>query len=249
VVRRSSRVPNPTRSPDESRKTATTEILDVLIAHDQELVRLGLKELLSNYPNMRICGETATTTEILQQVKKLQPDVLFLKLGLPNMNVAELVPELRNTRPSLKILLMASEGPNRIPESAVLTPAVAQTALQGGVAGILLRPDVTDIRLAIEAISKSKFFISSNVFLGLTVQRVPSIEPEINRRLLQRLTAKEKEILGLIAKGKTSKEISLELGNSSRTVEGHRANIMRKLGCSSHNELIRYILERPQTSV
>ena len=114
-----------------------TAILDILIAHDHEIVRMGLRELLKEHPGLRVCGETSTAEETVKKVKKLQPHML----GLPDKSALDIVPELLRLRPGLKMLLFAAEGPTMDARRAVLTPTVAKRALEDGALGLVLKPD------------------------------------------------------------------------------------------------------------
>jgi DNA-binding NarL/FixJ family response regulator len=215
-------------------------VLDILIAHDHEIVRIGLRALLKYRPGLRICGETSTTSDTIREVKKLQPHILLLKLDLPDQGALKIISQLLDLRPGLKILLFAAEGPSREARLAVLTPTVAQQALEQGVLGIVLKPDAQDIRLALEALSKNKSFISSNIFDGIASELAHRTEhvPSIND-----LTKREVEVFKYMATGRTTKEMATDLLNSPRTIEVHRANIMRKLGFHTQSDLILFALQ------
>jgi DNA-binding NarL/FixJ family response regulator len=116
----------------------------------------------------------------------------------------------------------------------VLTPSVAKRALEEGALGLLLKPDAQDIRLAVEALSGNKSFVSSNMFAGMT----SGATPRTDHSALSSLTAREVEVFKRIAAGRSTKEIAADLRISPRTAEVHRANILHKLGFHSHAELI-----------
>lgn len=210
-------------------------VLDILIAHDNAIVRMGLHTLLKHCRGLRVCGETGTASETVKQVKKLQPDLLILKLGLPDNGSLEIIPDLLKLRPCLKILLLTEEGPTMDAQLTVLTPAVAQRSLTEGALALVLKPDEQDILLAIDALSKNKSFVSSNIFEGRMNERKPPSRGD--------LTGCEAEVLQRMAAGKTTKEIATDLQNSPRTIEAHRANIMRKLGFHSQADLILFALQ------
>jgi DNA-binding NarL/FixJ family response regulator len=223
-----------------SRKEPRRQRTDILIAHDQEIVRIGLRALLKDRPGVRVCGETRSAAETVTKVKKLQPNVLLLRLNLPDKSALEIIPELLRLRPGLKILLFAAEGPMMDTRRAVLTPTVAKRALEYGTLALVLKPDAPDIGLALDALSKNKVFISSNVFEGMASEVTHRIEllPSVSD-----LTRREVEIFKQLATGRTSKEIASDLGNSPRTVEAQRANIMHKLGFHSQADLILFALQ------
>ena len=215
-------------------------ILDVLIAHDSEIVRIGLRSLLEHYPGLRVCGESSTAADTLKKVEELQPHILMLKLGLPDKSALEIIPDLLRFRPGLKILLLAAEGPTMDSRSVALTPTVANCALTEGALGLLLKPDAQDILLALDALRKNKSFVSSNIFEGMT--------SELNQRAehlpaVGDLTSREAEVFKQMAAGRTTREIAADLKNSPRTVEVHRAHIMHKLGFHSQADLILFALQ------
>jgi DNA-binding NarL/FixJ family response regulator len=213
--------------------TKRPAVLDILIAHDDEIVRIGLRTLLKDYRGLRICGESDTAADTLKKVKKLQPGMLILKLDLPDKGGTEIIPELLKLRPGLRVMLIATVGP-AMESGGVLTPGVAKRALEEGALGLLLKPDAQDIRLAVEALSGNKSFVSSNMFAGMTSGAMPRTD----HSALSNLTAREVEVFKRIAAGKSTKEIAADLRISPRTAEVHRANILHKLGFHSHAELI-----------
>ena len=217
-----------------------TSVLDILIAHDDEIVRIGLHALLKDHPAFLVCGETSTTSETVKEVEKLQPRILLIKLDLPDKGAIGIIPELLERRPGLKILLYATEGATKDVQFAVLTPTLVERALRLGVLGLVLKPDAQEIGLALDALSKDKSFISSNIFEGITshlkhrIDHLPSLGD---------LTPREAEVFKLMAIGRTTREMATNLHSSPRTIEVHRRNIMRKLGLHSHSDLILFALQ------
>ena len=217
-----------------------TAVLDILIAHDNEIIRIGLRSLLKGHLGLRICGEASTAAETLKKVEKLQPHLLLVKLSLLDHSTLKIIGQLLKLRPGLRILLFAAEGPTMEARRAVLTPTIAKLALTEGALGLVLKPDAQDIRLALDALSKNKSFVSSNIFEGMADQLKQRTEhfPSVGE-----LTAREVEVFKQMAIGKTSKEIASSLRNSPRTVEVQRANIMRKLGFHTQADLLLFALQ------
>lgn len=216
-------------------------VLDVLIAHDQEIIRLGLKAVIEDYPNLRVCGEASSAAETAKKVKMLRPRILMLKHGLPGQTASETIPELLKLRTGLRILLLAAEGPIPDTHRAVLTPAMAKRALHDGAQGLVLKPDAQDIRFAIYALSNNKSFVSPNILVDIADPSERK-QPE-NLHSVGDLTAREMEVLKRMAMGKTTKEIAAELLNSPRTIDVHRANMMHKLGLHTQADLIFFALK------
>jgi CheY-like chemotaxis protein len=104
----------------------------IFIAHDHKIVRIGLRALLKGRRGLRICGEASTSAATLKGVEKLQPDILLLKLDLPDKGALVIMTKLLNLRPGLKVLIFSAEGPTEDAQLAVLTPTVARRALGEG---------------------------------------------------------------------------------------------------------------------
>lgn len=215
--------------------------LCILIADDHEVVRIGLRTLLKGLPGWRICGEASTDAEALEKVKKLQPDVILLKLDLPNKGALEMIPELIKLRPGLRILVFAEYGPTMDAQRAVLTATVAKAALERGALGLVLKPDARDILLALDALSKNKSFVSTNIFEGILTSELTHRTEHLP--FLRKLTGREAEIFALVATGRANKDIAADLGISPRTVEVHRASIMHKLDFHSQADLILFAIQ------
>ena len=133
---------------------------------------------------------------------------------------------------------------------AVLTETVARAALKKGAMGLVLKPDAQDLLLALDALSGNKSFISSNIFDGVPSKLTNRVK---HLPFLRKLTGREAEVFGLVATGRTSKDIAADLGISLRTVEVHRASIMHKLGFRSLADLILFavqhgVVEMPQST-
>ena len=146
-----------------------TAVLDILIAHDNEIIRIGLRSLLKGRPGLRICGEASTAAETLRKVEELQPHLLVVKLGLLDRALTT-IGQFLKLRPGIRILLFAAEGPTMEARRAVLTPTIAKLALTEGALGLVLKPDAQDIQLAVDALRKNKSFVSSNIFEGMPHQ-------------------------------------------------------------------------------
>jgi DNA-binding NarL/FixJ family response regulator len=161
-----------------------------------------------------------------------------LALDLPDKGALEIVPDLLKLRPGLRILILAELGPTIEIRRGVLTPSLAKAALDKGVLGLALKPDARDILLALDALRENKAFVSSNIFAGMT--------SELHRAgdlpFLRKLTGREAEVFGLIATGRSTKEIASDLGISPRTVEAHRANVMHKLSFHSLSDLFLFAI-------
>lgn len=204
--------------------------LKILVVDDHTVVRRGLRVLLEAHPGWKVCGEAATGSEAIRKAQKLQPDIVVLDIGIPEPNGLEVARQLRKTRPKSQILVLT------IHESEELVSAL----LKVGARGFLLKSDAgRELIAAIEALSQHKPYFTSKVsrmlldgFLSHSKTKV--LGPRV------RLSMREREIIQLLAEGRTNKEVSSRLNISIKTVETHRSNIMHKLNLHSMGELTRY---------
>ena len=204
--------------------------LKILVVDDHTVVRRGLRVLLEAHPGWKVCGEAATGSEAIRKAQKLQPDIVVLDIGIPEPNGLEVARQLRKTRPKSQILVLT------IHESEELVSAL----LKVGARGFLLKSDAgRELIAAIEALSQHKPYFTSKVsrmlldgFLSHSKTKV--LGPRT------RLSMREREIIQLLAEGRTNKEVSSRLNISIKTVETHRSNIMHKLNLHSMGELTRY---------
>ena len=215
-------------------------LLDILIAHDHEIVRIGLRALLKYRPGLRICGETSTTSDTIREVKKLQPHILLLKLDLPDQGALKIISQLSTSGRALRSCSSRQRGLQGKPDWPCSLQRWRNKRWSKECLRIVLKPDAQDIRLALEALSKNKSFISSNIFDGIASELAQRTEhvPSIND-----LTKREVEVFKYMATGRTTKEMATDLLNSPRTIEVHRANIMRKLGFHTQSDLILFALQ------
>ena len=210
------------------------EPLRILIADDHELFRHGVRALLQLHPGWEICGEASTGREAVAKAQELIPDIVILDISMPDLNGADAARRIRAASKSTEILIMSMHYSDQL----------IREIIDGGALGYILKSDSDhDLVVAIEALARHKPFFTSQaselIQNGLnTGNRVTEI-PEL---LGNRLTSREREILQLLAEGKSSKEVSVSLDISMKTDETHRANIMRKLNTHSTSELVRYAL-------
>jgi len=198
--------------------------LSLLIVGDHEIVRRGIRALLESNPDVEIAGEAANAEETIQRVGKLKPDLVLLDLAMP---VLEAIQAIHRARSETKVLVLTLDGSGR----------AASEVLGAGAAGLVLKSEAPeDLVRAIKAIGQDQPFVSVNVAQMLL--KAINRKPEPTRASL--LTAREREVLQLLAEGRSSKEASAVLRISPRTVDAHRANIMQKLNLHSRSELIHY---------
>jgi DNA-binding NarL/FixJ family response regulator len=204
----------------------------MLVADDHEVVRKGLVALLSHRPDWQVCAEAANGREAVKLALRFRPNVAILDLSMPEMNGLEATRQIRREVPETEVLVF----------SMYENEQFVRDLLSAGARGYVLKSDVaTQLLLAVETVARHKPFFTSDVaekvlagFLKLgDMSSGEGSAPGM-------LTYREREIVQLLAESKSNKEVSTILGISVKTVQTHRAKIMRKLGINSIVELVRY---------
>ena len=200
--------------------------LRIFVADDHEVVRRGICALLTAHHGWEICGEAADGREAVEKVNHLQPDIVILDIGMPALNGLEAARQILHNNSHQKIAIL----------SITDSEQVIQEALRAGAKAYILKSDgAKDLIVAIEALQQNRtYFNSRNGFLN--TGKMPSQRTFI----LPDLTAREREIVQLLAEGKSTKEVAVTLGVSVKTAETHRSNLMRKLGLHCLSELVLY---------
>jgi len=210
--------------------------LRLLVADDHDVVRKGVRTLLEEQPGWEVAAEACDGREAVEKAKLVQPDVTILDLSMPELNGLEAAREILKTV-STKVLILTMYDSD---------PLIRQT-LEAGARGYLLKSDAgRDLVSAVDALRRNKTFftpkVAQMVLEGYLGRPSKENEDDSNRKNGLRLTARQKQILQLLAEGKSSKEVAVALSISVKTAETHRANIMRRLDCHSVTELVRYAI-------
>jgi DNA-binding NarL/FixJ family response regulator len=209
--------------------------LKILVVDDHDIIRRGLKDLLSGRPGWEVCGEAKTGKEAIRLASELQPGVIVMDISMPDLNGLEAARRIHKLLPKTGILFLTMHFSDQLVRDVV----------EAGARGYILKSDADrELVTAVESIAHGRAFFTSQAsdLLLNGFSRSGSIaDPELPTR--QRLTAREREIVQLIAEGKTSKEVAVALEISVKTAETHRANIMRKLEIHSISELVRYAIK------
>jgi two-component system, NarL family, response regulator NreC len=205
----------------------------ILIADDHAVVRSGLRTLLSAAPEIEVVGEAENGNETLQLAESLRPDMVLLDISMPPDNGVRTAQLLREKVPATIVLFLTMHEDE----------SLLHEALRAGAAGYLIkRADEAEILQAIHAASRGDLYVHPAMTRALLH---PSSASEDRRSgATDALTPRETDVLRLLVRGNTNRQIAGLLGLSIRTVENHRANLMGKLGLTSRVELMNYAEER-----
>jgi DNA-binding NarL/FixJ family response regulator len=210
--------------------------LRILLADDHEIVRRGLCSLLQKHEGWEVCGEASDGRQTIEMAKQLKPDVVIVDVGMPYLNGLDTTRQLLQHDPHFKVIVLTITDSDQ----------VIREALAAGARGFVLKSDAArDLVAAVEALQSKRMFFTPRVndlllsgFLekGHAISRNEAPD-------LPTLTAREREVTQLLAEGKSSKEVALLLTLSTKTVETHRSNIMRKLNLHSIRDLVVYAIK------
>ncbi len=211
-------------------------ILRIMLVDSSGVILRGLRALLETRSRWRVCGEASDGFEAIEKSEKLRPDLVIMGLRLPGLNGIEATREIRRIQPWVRVLAYAVDD----------SVESVRDALSAGVGGYVLKSDAeSELLKAIEALALKKTFFSASVSETLSrIQRDLRRHRQESLSVVRRLTLREREVLRLLAEGKRNREVAGRLGISIRTVETHRARIMKKLGVKTIGELVRYAVRR-----
>lgn len=215
--------------------------LRILIADDHELVRRGARGVLHSRRGWRVVGEAVNGREAIEKAIVLRPDVTVVDISMPDLDGIEAVRQLREAVPTTKVLVLTMHESDHM----------VQRALDAGAQGYILKSDLTECLVkAVEVVSSGKPFLTPRVSeIMIEGSLKAKRERQQQKRAGAATTLRETEIIRLLAEGKTNKEIAALLGIAVRTVEGHRARIMLKLGFHSLTDLVHYAIRHGITTV
>jgi DNA-binding NarL/FixJ family response regulator len=204
----------------------------ILVADDHSIVRRGVRALLETHPGWKVCGEAATGAEAVRQAKKLRPDVAVVDITMPDLNGFEATRQIRAAVPQTEVLVLTVHESEQ----------ALREVLDAGALGYVSKSDLDlNLSTAIESILRHKPFLSSRVSEMMLERYLKGdVPPKPAATGSAPLTPRQREIVRLLAEGKTNKEVALALGISVKTAETHRNNIMRKLQLRSFSHLVRY---------
>jgi DNA-binding NarL/FixJ family response regulator len=212
-----------------------TKTVRILVVDDHDIIRRGLRELLTMRQGWEVCGEAKTGREAVALAEQLQPEIVVMDVSMPELNGLEAARRIHEQFPRMGILILTLHFSDQL---------VRDIVAAGARAYILKSDTARDLVSAVEAVANRQTFFTpraAEVLLDSFSRKGSELDAKVLAR--SRLTPREREIVHLLAEGKTSKEVGLALGISMKTAETHRANIMRKLEVHSVSEVVRYAVK------
>jgi DNA-binding NarL/FixJ family response regulator len=190
--------------------------------------------LLAEQPGWQVVAEASDGRDAVEKTRTLKPDVIILDIAMPTLNGLEATRQIVKASPGARVLILTMHE----------TDPLIREVLDAGARGYVLKTDAgRDLVSAVEALRRNKTFFTSKVAQmvidGYLRRKPQKHDPESPR---DRLTPRQREIIQLLAEGKSSKEVAVALNLSVKTAETHRANIMMRLNCHSVSELVRYAI-------
>ena len=209
--------------------------IKIVIAEDHTILREGLKALLNSDPQFDIIGEAADGREAVRRVEKLGPDLILMDLSMPRMSGMEAIREIKNRYPETRIIALTVHK----------TDEYLHTTLQAGADGYVLKDATHDeLVLAIKNVMKGRSYLSPGVSEKVIEGYLEGKESVAPDSPWETLSPREREVLKLIAEGYKNKEIADDLCISLKTVEKHRANLMKKLDLHNAAALTVYAMQK-----
>jgi DNA-binding NarL/FixJ family response regulator len=210
-----------------------TPPLRILIADDHAVVRAGLRSLLESRDTWQVCAEASDGRDAVNQAAKHQPDIAILDIGMPLLNGVEAARRIRKVSARSEVLILTMHESDDL----------VQQVVEAGARGYILKDDADRVLLAaVDALRQHKPYFSLRVSSAAEVPDTDGADSAKSSR--HRLTPREREILQLLAEGKSNKDVANLLGISVNTAEAHRANIMLKLDLHSLPELVHYAIRK-----
>ncbi len=207
----------------------------ILLADDHGIVRRGLHYLLERSPGMQVVGEAADGREAVRLAEETSPDVVVMDIAMPNLNGIEATAQIVKKNPKAGVIILSMHS-----DEAYLV-----RALSAGARGYLLKDSAeADLIRAVQAVSQGRPFFSPAISQTLLEDYMRRLQQENLQDSYDLLTDREKEVLQLLAEGKSNKEVATLLSLSLYTVETHRSNLMQKLGLHNTAEIVLYAVRK-----
>jgi two-component system, NarL family, response regulator NreC len=206
----------------------------VLVADDHAIIREGLGIMLGNQPDMEVVGEATNGREAVRLVDERQPDVAVMDISMPELNGIEAIQQMLLRHPQMKVVVLSIHG----------TKPYVYRALKAGAKGYLMKETAgIEVVDAVRAVYRGERYLSQGIADLLTDGSFRNLEASIDFSPLETLSPREREILQLVAEGKTSQEIAERLSLSPKTVDTYRSRLMRKIGVEDMAGLVKFAIQ------
>ena len=214
--------------------TTPPSSLRILVADDHDVMRQGTSAVIEREPGWEVCGLASTGREAVAQASELKPDIVIMDMTMPELNGLEAAIQIKRRLPRTEILMFTAHE----------TDDLIRNAFEAGVKSFIFKSEAHHFLVeAIESLARHKPFFTakvSEILFSKILNRAGGTRDEAEAG--QRLSAREREIVQLLAEGKSNKEVAETLTISVRTAETHRASILRKLNLDSFAQLVRYAI-------
>ncbi len=209
-----------------------SEAIRILIADDHTIVRSGLHLLLESEPDIEVVGEATDGVEAIKLAEELQPDIVLMDIGMPEVNGIEATRRIKSEYPDMVVLILTMHRSDEY----------FFQVLEAGASGYVLKgAETADLLGAVRSVARGDVFLYPSVARQLVRQYLNQVDADPPGG--PKLTQREREILKLIAEGYSTKDIADQLVVSPSTVHSHRTNLMQKLNLSKRHELVQYARE------
>ena len=206
----------------------------VLVADDHAIIREGLGVMLGNQPDMEVIGVAADGREAIRLVERDEPDVAVIDISMPELNGIEAIQQLLPRHPHMKVIVLSIHA----------TKPYVYRSLKAGAKGYLIKETAgLEVVQAVRAVARGERYLSQRIADLLTDVSFSNLEPSMEISPLEQLSPREREILQLVAEGKTSQEIAEKLSISPKTVDTYRSRLMHKIGVEDIAGLIKFAIQ------
>ena len=208
--------------------------LRILIADDHEVMRDGTRALIERQPGWEVCGIAGTGREAVEQAFALEPDIVVMDMSMPELNGLDAAQQIKRRLPQTEILIFTAHE----------TDELIREVFEAGAKSFIFKSEAHHFLVeAIQSLSQHKPFFTNKVSEVLFAEILNRSGAKSHAaQTSKRLTAREREIVQLLAEGRSNKEVADALGISVRTAETHRASVLRKLSLDSLASLVRYAI-------
>jgi len=213
--------------------------MKILLADDHEIMREGICALLRKHPEMEVIGQAADGRSAVDMVKQLQPDVVVMDIGMPNLNGIEATQQMVAENPHIKVMALSTHSDG----------SVVAKMIKAGATGYMLKESAfSELLDGLRTMAEGKTYLCSKISKVVFADYINLLTNPRNEAI-DGLTAREREVLQLVAEGHTTRDIAEALRLSPKTVDSHRQHIMEKLGIRNVAGLTKYAIREGLTTI